>query len=62
MPTRAISVRRTGSWKAMPKARIMCMTSDRYSLTFASSWIGTVAESPGVSKLMKKDQAIGKMK
>ena len=38
------------------------MTSDRYSLTLASSWIGSGPGPGGVSKVMKKRQASGKMK
>ena len=38
------------------------MTSERYSLTFASSWIGMPPDPGGVSKLMKNCQASGKMK
>ena len=38
------------------------MTSERYSSTLASSWIGMPPEPGTVSKEMKKRQASGKMK
>ena len=34
----------TGSWKAMPKAKISVMISDRYSSTFGRS---SIVASPG---------------
>ena len=40
---RPSSVRITGSWKAMPKAKISDIISDRYSPTFGSSAISRLA-------------------
>ncbi len=37
MPAWPSSVSTTGSWKAMPKAKISVMISERYSLTLGSS-------------------------
>ena len=59
IPTRARSVMSTGSWKHRPKAKISFMTSERYSLTLASSSIGRVPPPPMVSKLRKNRQAKG---
>ena len=39
MPIRPSSVRITGSWNAMPKAKISDIISDRYSPTLGNSWI-----------------------
>ncbi len=44
MPTWPSRVRMTGSWNAMPKAKISVMISERYSLTFGSS---SIVASPG---------------
>ena len=52
----------TGSWKQSPKAKISFITSERYSLTLGSNWIGREPSPPGVSKPRKKLQAIGMMR
>ncbi len=59
-PARASNVRATGSWNMMPKPRIKVMTSDRYSLIFASSWIGIWPSVAGTSKLAKNFSANGR--
>ena len=46
----------------MPNAKISFMTRSRYSLTFASSWIGSPPAPSVDSKLRKNRQAAGKMK
>ena len=62
MPTLAHSVSATGSWNAMPNAKISFITSDRYSLTLAWSWICSPSPPPVVSKLRKNVQATGNTK
>ena len=47
MPMRPSSVRITGSWNAMPKAKIRPIISERYSPTFGNSAISAEPE-PGV--------------
>ena len=48
MPIRPSSVRITGSWNAMPKAKISDIISDRYSPTFGNSWICAVSAPPSL--------------
>ena len=35
-----------GNWKLIPKANINLIIKDKYSLTFASSWIGKLEFDP----------------
>ena len=46
MPIRPRRVRITGSWNAMPNAKISDIISDRYSPTFGNSWICAVSAPP----------------
>ncbi len=62
MPTLAISDSATGSWNAMPNAKMSFITRSRYSPTFGISWIGMPACRQVVSKLRKNRQANGNTK
>ena len=53
MPTRPSRVSATGSWKAMPKAKISFITRTRYSPTRASSWIGS---APGAARRLEAQE------
>ena len=50
----ASKVNNTGSSKLIPKAKMSLITNDRYSLTFASNWMGSDPSRPVDSKLKKK--------
>ena len=54
IPTLANKLRTTGSWKLIPKAKINFIIKDKYSLTFASNWIGRPVVKPLLSKDKKK--------
>ena len=62
MPTLANKLRTTGSWKLIPNAKINFITSERYSLTFASNWMGNPVEAPVLSKERKNFMASGIIK
>ena len=59
IPILANKLKTTGSWKLMPKAKINFITKDRYSLTFASSWIGRLVATPELSNDKKNFIARG---
>ena len=48
-PILASKLKTTGNWKLIPKAKINLIIKDRYSFTFASSWIGKLELEPRVS-------------
>ena len=45
----ANKLKNTGNWKLIPKAKINFITKDKYSLTFASNWIGKFVDKPELS-------------
>ena len=53
-------IKMIGIWKAMPNAMISFITSDKYSLIFASRIMGVAPLV--ISKLMKKLHALGMTK
>ena len=59
MPMRFNNTNNTGNKKQKPKASVSPMTMDRYSLTFASNWIGMELGPPIDSKPRKNFHAIG---
>ena len=59
MPIRPSSVRMTGSWNAMPNAKISDIISDRYSPTFGNSWICAVSSPPICCMPSEKRTSIG---
>ena len=61
-PTLANKLKTTGNWKLIPKANINFITSERYSFTLASSWMGKFVESPVLSNDKKNLIANGIIK
>ncbi len=59
MPIRPSSVRMTGSWNAMPKAKISDIISDRYSPTFGNSSIFAVSSPPSCCMPSENFASIG---
>ena len=61
-PILASKLKTTGNWKLIPKAKISFMTSDKYSFTLASSWIGKLVDKPVLSNDKKNFIAKGIIK
>src|SRR5579885_2540406 len=59
MPTRASTVKITGNWNVMPKAKISVIISERYSETRGKSEIAACPSPPACCMLRKKRIASG---
>ncbi len=59
IPIRPSSVRITGNWNAMPKAKISDIVSDRNSPTFGSNWICAVSAPPDCCMPSENRTSIG---
>ncbi len=61
-PILANKLKTIGSWKLIPNAKINFITSDKYSFTLASNWIGKLVDIPVLSNDKKNLIARGIIK